>query len=108
MVVAGPDTEEFKMWEFILKFRLPLGGGDPTIWLDALYTAGEIKAVKAFFPDPVYTGNPSLWRLAEVLCWLDHNTELHPIPRIRDVARVASEINLEIQRQRLGRLTAAE
>jgi hypothetical protein len=28
------------MWEFVLKFRLPRDGADPTDWLDALFEAG--------------------------------------------------------------------
>ncbi|NUB11288.1 DNA-binding protein [Azospirillum brasilense] len=170
------------MWEFILKFRLPLEGADPTAWLDALYeagcddatvgvgkygsialdfsreaasaeeairsaisdvqkaipgatlteispdlvnladlagvvgcsrqnirkyAAGEIKTVKAPFPEPVYTGTPSLWRLAEILPWLDQNTELHPHRQTLDLARVASKVNLDVQRRRLGESVVA-
>lgn len=27
-------------WDFIIQLRLPDGGGDPTLWLDALFEAG--------------------------------------------------------------------
>ncbi|MBK1839650.1 DNA-binding protein [Azospirillum sp. YIM B02556] len=171
------------MWEFVLKFRLPLGQEEPTAWLDALfeagcddatvgtgrrgsialdfsreavsaetavrsaiadvlkaipgallieiapdlvnladlaeivgcsrqnirkYAAGEIRAVAAAFPDPVYTGNPSLWRLVEALIWLERNTDIHPDPRSVELARVASEVGADIQHRRLTGLIAAE
>lgn len=66
------------------------------------YAAGEIKSVLVPFPEPVYTGSPSLWRLAEVLPWLDRNTDLHPQRQSLDLARVTSQLNLDIQRQRLA------
>lgn len=72
------------------------------------YAAGEIRTVTTAFPDPVYTGNPSLWRLAEVLVWFDRNSDLHPDPRMIELARVASEVGAEIQRRRLAGLIAAE
>ena len=72
------------------------------------YAAGEIRTVAAAFPDPVYTGNPSLWRLAEVLVWFDRNTDLHPDPRSVELARIASKIGADIQRRRLAELIAAE
>jgi hypothetical protein len=170
------------MWEFVLKFRLPPDGPDPTAWLDALYeagcddatvgvgrrgsialdvsreaasaeeavrsaigdvqraipgatlteigpdlvnladlaevigcsrqnirkyAAGEIKAVEAPFPEPVYTGNPSLWRLAEVLPWFERNTELHPGEGGLELARVVSTMNLALQHRRLDETVAA-
>ena len=72
------------------------------------YAAAEIRTVPAAFPDPVYTGNPSLWRLAEVLVWFDRNTDLHPDPRTLELARVVSEVSADIHRQRLAGLIAAE
>ncbi|QJE73372.1 DNA-binding protein [Aerophototrophica crusticola] len=72
------------------------------------YAAGEIKAAKAPFPEPVHTGNPSLWRLAEVLPWFHRNTDLRPDPALLELARVTSAMNLDIQRQRLNHLLAAE
>ena len=71
------------------------------------YAAAEIRTVPAAFPDPVHTGNPSLWRLAEVLVWFDRNTDLHPEPRTLELARVVSEVSADIQRQRLAGLIAA-
>lgn len=71
------------------------------------YAAGEIKAVKMAFPEPVYTGGSiNLWRLAEVLPWFDANTEIHPSRQALDLSRITSAKNLEVQQARL-RLTAA-
>lgn len=164
------------MWEFILKFKLPVGGENPEEWLDRLfesgcddatvgtgkqgsialdfsreaatsdeavrsaienvmqaipgaqlfeirpdlanladlaeivgcsrqnirkYAAGEIKTVKVAFPEPVYTGEPSLWRLAEVLPWLQVNTDLHPPKAFLDLAPVTAQKNIELQQARL-------
>ena len=72
------------------------------------YAAGQIKAVKVAFPEPVHTGEPSLWRLAEVLPWLDANTEIHPPKAILDLSRVISGKNIEIQQARLRQMVAAE
>ncbi|HYF85562.1 DNA-binding protein [Azospirillum sp.] len=72
------------------------------------YAAAEIRTVPAAFPDPVHTGNPSLWRLAEVLVWFDRNTDFHPDPRTLELARVVSEVSADIQRRRLAGLIAAE
>lgn len=72
------------------------------------YAAGEIKAVAVPFPQPVHTGSPSLWRLAEVLAWLDRNTEIHPNRQIQELARAVSRLNLQVQQQRLQDSIAAE
>jgi len=72
------------------------------------YAAGEAKTVKTPFPEPVYTGNPSLWRLAEVLAWLDRNTELHPPAQVSGLVRVTSKMNLDLQSHRLHEAIAAE
>jgi hypothetical protein len=45
------------------------------------------------------------WR---VLAWLDRNTELHPPTQVFDLARTASTVNLDLQRQRLHEIIAAE
>ena len=170
------------MWDFVLKFRLPQGGEDPSAWLDALfeadcddatigvgkrgsialdftrsgasaeetvrstiaavkcaipgavltevcpdlvsltdlaemlgcsrqnlrkYATGEIRGVRVPFPAPVFTGNPSLWRLAEVSAWLETYTDLR-LPRPRtEIARVASRLNLDLQNARLRDVIAA-
>lgn len=170
------------MWDFVLTFRLPEGGEEPSDWLDALFAAacddatigagkrglisldftregksaeqavgsaiaavkgaipgavltevgpdlvsltdlaemlgcsrqnlrkyatGEIRGVHAFFPAPVFTGNPSLWRLAEVAAWLEQHTDLR-LPRpLAEVARIASRLNLDLQNARLHEAIAA-
>jgi hypothetical protein len=69
------------------------------------YAAGEIKAVKAAFPEPIHAG---LWRLTEVLIWFGKNTEIVPPVQVLDLSRVASSRNIEAQRARLSRVVAAE
>lgn len=64
------------------------------------YAAGEIRSLKEAFPEPVFTGSPSLWRLVEVLGWLDHHTDFHPPPEILETARAAGDLNLTLQRRR--------
>ena len=71
------------------------------------YAAGEIKTVKVAFPEPVYTGEPSLWRLAEVLPWFQANTEIHPPKNFLDLTRVTSQKNIEVQQVRIRKATAA-
>ena len=71
------------------------------------YATGEIRGVRVPFPAPVFTGNPSLWRLAEVAAWLEEYTDLR-LPRpITEVARVASRLNLDLQNARLHEVIAA-
>ncbi len=65
------------------------------------YAAGEIRAVRSPFPEPAHSGTPSLWRLAEVLAWLDRNTDLRPDPAALQLAQAVSAINLDVQRARL-------
>jgi predicted DNA-binding transcriptional regulator AlpA len=73
------------------------------------YAAGEIKAVKVAFPEPVYaSGSASLWRLAEVLPWFDLNTEIRPPRQVMDLSKVTSIRNLEAQHARLRKVVAAE
>ncbi|MFO1113866.1 MAG: DNA-binding protein [Rhodospirillales bacterium] len=71
------------------------------------YAMGEIRGVRAPFPAPVFTGNPSLWRLAEVAAWLDQHTELRLAPPVTEVARIASRLNLDLQNARLREAIAA-
>jgi hypothetical protein len=72
------------------------------------YATGRIRSVSEPFPDPVATGNPNLYRLAEVVSWFARNTELHPSDELVELARTISKVSLDIQRQRLERLAAAE
>lgn len=72
------------------------------------YATGQIRSVSESFPDPVTTGNPSLYRLAEIVNWLARNTELSPSKSLIDLARTTSHVGLEIQRQRLAQLAPAE
>ena len=74
------------------------------------YAAGEIRTVKAAFPEPVHAGgNSSLWRLAEVLSWFEANTEIRPPKPVFNLSWVSSSKNIEVQQQRLnapcGRMT---
>lgn len=71
------------------------------------YATGEIRGVPVPFPAPVFTGNPSLWRLAEVAAWLDQHTDLHLARPLAEVARIASRLNLDLQNARLHEATAA-
>lgn len=164
------------MWDFVLTFRLPEGGEEPSAWLDALFEAGcddasvgvgrrgfialdftrgggsaeqavhsaiaavdgaipgavltevgpdlvsltdlaamlgcsrqnlrkyamgHIRGVHVPFPAPVFTGNPSLWRLAEVAPWLEQHTDLRLTRPLAEVARIASRLNLDLQTARL-------
>jgi len=72
------------------------------------YAAGQIRSVQEPFPDPIATGNPNLYRLAEIVTWFARNTELQPVPELIELARTTSSISLDIQRQRLEQLAAAE
>lgn len=72
------------------------------------YAAGEIKTAPALFPEPVHTGTPSLWRLAEVLPWFERHTELQPPPVLRDLAQATAKANLDIQQRRWREVMAAE
>lgn len=71
------------------------------------YATGEIRGVHASFPAPVFTGNPSLWRLAEVAAWLEQHTELHLPRALAEVARITSRLNLDLQNARLHEAIAA-
>lgn len=65
------------------------------------YAAGETRTVRVPFPEPAHSGTPSLWRLAEVLAWLDRNTDLRPDTHAIQLARAVSSLNLEVQRARI-------
>jgi len=176
------NKERLTVWDFVLTFRLPEGGEEPSAWLDALFAAacddatigigkrgfialdftrgggsaeqavhsaiaavdgaipgavltevgpdlvsltdlaamlgcsrqnlrkyamGEIRGVRAPFPAPVFTGNPSLWRLAEVAAWLEQHTEMRLAHPVAEIARAASRLNLDLQNARLREATAA-
>lgn len=59
------------------------------------------------FPEPVFTGQPSLWHLAEIAAWLSCNTGLRPSDEVIEVSKAAAEINLKVQTERVRRLQAA-
>ncbi len=65
------------------------------------YAAGEIAAVKAPFPSPVFIGAPDLWHFFEVGCWLSQHTDLKPRREILETAAAASVVNLDMQRKRI-------
>lgn len=65
------------------------------------YAAGEIRASRAAFPEPIVSGNPSLWRLAEVASWLERHGPLRPPEGLTELARVVAKLNLAVQRQRM-------
>jgi predicted DNA-binding transcriptional regulator AlpA len=46
------------------------------------------------FPAPVHAGSPSIWHLTEVLNWLETRGGYDLDPALREVARVAMEVNL--------------
>lgn len=72
------------------------------------YASGEIRGMSSPFPDPVFTGNPSLWRLAEVAAWLQAHTRLHPSQSVLEISSLISRRNLDLQRDRLKHIEAAE
>jgi len=66
------------------------------------YAAGEGASVAEPFPDPVVTGNPSLWRLAEVARWLRANTSLEVSSDLITLAMATAETALAIQKRRFS------
>jgi predicted DNA-binding transcriptional regulator AlpA len=70
------------------------------------YATGEIRRVRVPFPAPVFTGNPSLWRLAEVAAWLEKQTDLRPPRPVSEIARVTSRLNLDLQNARFRDIIA--
>lgn len=61
---------------------------------------------KAAFPPPAYLGEPSLWRLAEIVAWLKRNTNVQPRDDIFEVSKAAAKINFETEQRRVGRILA--
>jgi hypothetical protein len=70
------------------------------------YAAGEIRSLEVAFPEPVFTGSPSLWRLVEVLGWLDSHTDLHPSSEALETARAVGKLNLTLQSRRFAGIAA--
>lgn len=71
------------------------------------YASGEIKTLNVPFPDPVHTGTPSLWRLAEALEWFERNADRRPDPNLRQLAQATASLNLEIQGTKLRQINDA-
>lgn len=71
------------------------------------YATGDIRASQAAFPEPLLSGNPSLWRLAEVAAWLERHAPLRPPEGLAELARVTAQLNLDIQRRRMEAEEAA-
>lgn len=71
------------------------------------YATGDIRASQVAFPEPLLSGNPSLWRLAEVAVWLDRHAPLRPPEGLAELARVTARLNLDIQRRRIEAEEAA-
>jgi hypothetical protein len=65
------------------------------------YAAGEIRAVNAAFPPPVYSGSPSLWHLYDVALWIMTNTKLIVHSELLDIAKVTYDQNLRLQKRHL-------
>nr|WP_294514149.1 DNA-binding protein [uncultured Rhodopila sp.] len=57
------------------------------------------------FPTPTIIGEPSLWHLAEIVIWMRSNTGLAPSHDILEVAKVAAQINFEMEVARLKRIS---
>lgn len=66
------------------------------------YASGKIRNVNEPFAPPVVTGSPSLYRLFEVCCWLEKNTEVSIDKRVREISRQAAKLNLKIQLERIN------
>lgn len=68
------------------------------------YATGQLAGTRQAFPAPVIIGEPSLWHLAEIVSWLKANTSVQPPDRVFAVAKVAAEINHEVEAERLKRI----
>jgi predicted DNA-binding transcriptional regulator AlpA len=68
------------------------------------YAAGEVRAVSEGFPEPVFTGSPSLWHLAEIAAWLDRHAGMRPKAEVIEVAKATARVNLEVQERRVKRM----
>lgn len=60
------------------------------------------------FPMPVHEGSASIWHLADVLAWLQAKGSYSLAKDMLDVARVALQINVAKEGQRLPRSTSKE
>jgi predicted DNA-binding transcriptional regulator AlpA len=49
------------------------------------------------FPPPVVSGEPGLWRLAEIVAWMGRNTGLQPPGFILPVSRAAAKVNFKVE-----------
>lgn len=55
------------------------------------------------FPVPVHEGSPSIWHLADVLAWLQAKGSYSLAREVLEVARVALQVNVAKESQRLPR-----
>ncbi|WP_295975425.1 DNA-binding protein [uncultured Xanthomonas sp.] len=60
------------------------------------------------FPAPVHEGNASIWHLADVLSWLQTKGSYSLAKDVLDVARVALQVNVAKESQRLQRSASKE
>ena len=71
------------------------------------YAAGQMRSIRAVFPDPAFTGSPSLWHLAEVGMWLAQHTDLRPAPEVIEMSKVTARENARLQQLRVRRVLEA-
>ena len=55
---------------------------------------------KADFPDPVHSGNPTLWRLNDLLNWAEINAGRRVPSELKEVAERTFTLNLETEARR--------
>jgi predicted DNA-binding transcriptional regulator AlpA len=60
------------------------------------------------FPAPVHEGSTSIWHLADVLAWLQAKGSYALAKDMLEVARVALQVNVAKEGQRLPRLVSKE
>jgi predicted DNA-binding transcriptional regulator AlpA len=60
------------------------------------------------FPAPVHEGSASIWRLADVLAWLQAKGSYSLAKEVLEVARVALQVNLAKESRRLPRSASRE
>ena len=58
------------------------------------------------FPAPVHEGSASIWHLADVLAWLQAKGSYSLAKDVLEVARVALQVNVAKEGQRLPRSTS--
>lgn len=58
------------------------------------------------FPAPVHEGSASIWHLTDVLVWLQAKGGYTLVKEVQDVSRVALQVNLAKESQRLQRLVS--